>query len=299
MHIENVLVTGGTGRLGRFVVAELKRHYRVAALDRDPATAPDLAVDVLDLPSLVAAMRGQHAVVHLAAIDAAVPAPAPVIFDTNVRGTWNVLEAAHATGIRHVVICSSVSALGIDFTNPRTPPAYLPIDEAHPLQPTQAYGLSKQLGEEIARSFARRRAMAITCLRPAWVMFPEILASLVGRLRKGPEPGPPPAGQEPLPLLRGYVDPEDAARAFRLALARPEAAGDIFFITGSDTFEAEPTLRHLERLYGSVPEVRKQDVYRQNPHAGVYDTSRAREILGWTPSVTWADLVDRVDSPRG
>jgi UDP-glucose 4-epimerase len=298
MHIETVLVTGGTGRLGRFVVAELKRHFRVAALDRDPATAPDLAVDVLDLPSLVAAMRGRHAVVHLAAIDAAVPAPAPVIFDTNVRGTWNVLEAAHATGVRHVVICSSVSALGIDFTNPRTPPAYLPIDEAHPLQPTQAYGLSKQLGEEIARSFARRRAMAVTCLRPAWVMFPEILASLVGRLRKGPETGPPPAGQEPLPLLRGYVDPEDAARAFRLALARPEAAGDIFFITANDTFEAEPTLRHLERLYGSVPEVRKQDVYRQNPHAGVYDTSRAREILGWTPSVTWADLVDRVDSPR-
>jgi UDP-glucose 4-epimerase len=299
MHIENVLVTGGTGRLGRFVVAELKRHYRVMALDRDAATAPDLVVDVLDLPTLVAAMRGQHAVVHLAAIDAAVPAPAPVIFDTNVRGTWNVLEAAHATGVRHVVICSSVSALGIDFTNPRTPPAYLPIDEAHPLQPTQAYGLSKQLGEEIARSFARRRAVAVTCLRPAWVMFPEILASLVGRLRKGPEPGPPPAGQEPLPLLLGYVDPEDAARAFRLALARPEAAGDIFFITASDTFEAAPTLRHLERLYGSVPEVRKQDVYRQNPHAGVYDTSRAREILGWTPSVTWADLVDRVDSPRG
>jgi nucleoside-diphosphate-sugar epimerase len=299
MDIENVLVTGGTGRLGRFVVAELKHHYRVAALDRDPATAPDLAVDVLDLPSLVAAMRGQHAVVHLAAIDAAVPAPAPVIFDTNVRGTWNVLEAAHATGVGHVVICSSVSALGIDFTNPRTPPVYLPIDEAHPLRPTQAYGLSKLLGEEIARSFARRRAMTVTCLRPAWVMFPEILASLVGRLRKGPETGPPPAGQEPLPLLRGYVDPEDAARAFRLALARPEAAGDIFFITASDTFEVQPTLRHLERLYGSVPEVRKQDVYRQNPHAGVYDTSRAREILGWTPSVTWANLVDRVDSPRG
>jgi hypothetical protein len=44
-----------------------------------------------------------------------------------------------------------------------------------------------------------------------------------------------------------------------------------------------------------VPEVRKPDVYRQNPHASVYDISRAREILGWTPSVAWADLVARVD----
>jgi nucleoside-diphosphate-sugar epimerase len=109
MPIENVLVTGGTGRLGRFVVDELKRHYRVAALDRDAATAPDLAVDVRDLPRLVDAMRGQHAVVHLAAIDSSVPAPAAAVFDTNVRGTWNVLEAAHATGVQHVVICSSAS----------------------------------------------------------------------------------------------------------------------------------------------------------------------------------------------
>lgn len=299
MALESVLVTGGTGRLGRFVVAELKRHFRVAVLDRDAATGPDFAVDVLDLPSLVGAMRGQHAVVHLAAIDASVPAPAALVFDTNVRGTWNVLEAAHATGVRHAVICSSVSALGLDFTNPRMPPAYLPIDEAHPLQPTRAYGLSKQLDEAIAQSFARRRAMAVTCLRPAWVMFPETLESLVRRLRKGRETGPPPAGQEPLPLLRGYVAPEDVARAFRLALAQPAAAGDTFFITASDTFESQPTLRHLEQSYGAVPEVRKPDVYRQNPHASVYNTSRARDILGWTPSVTWADLVARVDSAGG
>ena len=125
-------------------------------------------------------------------------------------------------------------------------------------------------------------------------MFPETLESLVGRLQKGPETGPPPAGQEPLPLLRGYVDAQDVARAFRLALARPTASGDAFFIAAHDTFEAEPTLRHLERLYGTVPEVRKPDVYRQNPHASVYDTSRAREILGWAPSVRWADLVARV-----
>jgi UDP-glucose 4-epimerase len=296
MDIENVLVTGGTGRLGRFVVAELKRHHRVTALDRDASTAPDIAVDVLDLARLVDAMRGQQAVVHLAAIDSAVPAPAAAIFDTNVRGTWNVLEAAQATGVRHVVICSSASALGTDFTNPGLPPAYLPIDEAHPLRPSQAYGLSKQLGEEIARSFARRGGMAVTCLRPTWVMFPDTLASLVERLRKGPETGPPPAGQEPLPLLRGYVDPQDVARAFRLALARPAAAADVFFIAAGDTFEAEPTLRHLERQYGAVPEVRKPDVYRQNPRASVYDTSRAREILGWTPSGTWADLVGRVAS---
>jgi len=135
----------------------------------------------------------------------------------------------------------------------------------------------------------------VPCLGAALIIYAGNAGeSLVGRLQKGPETGPPPAGQEPLPLLRGYVDAQDVARAFRLALARPTASGDAFFIAAHDTFEAEPTLRHLERLYGALPEVRKPDVYRQNPHASVYDTSRAREILGWAPSVRWADLVARV-----
>ena len=90
-------------------------------------------------------------------------------------------------------------------------------------------------------------------------------------------------------LVRGVLDAPDLH--LRAAVSRSAAGRDLGEALGGETLEVP--------VYGSVPEVRKQDVYRQNPHAGVYDTSRAREILGWTPSVTWADLVDRVDSPRG
>ena len=53
------------------------------------------------------------------------------------------------------------------------------------------------------------------------------------------------------------------------------------------------TLPYLERVYGVLPEVRKPDVYARNPRAGAFDISRAREVLGWSPSVAWADLSAR------
>jgi nucleoside-diphosphate-sugar epimerase len=297
MRFDKVLVTGGAGRLGRYVVAELAAHCRVSVLDRDHrAVRPDFPVDVLDLDAVARAMPGHDAVVHLAAIDVSVPAPPERLFDVNVRGTWNILQAAHQAGVRRAVVCSSVAATGID--SPGTAPLYLPIDEAHPLRPTHPYGLSKEVDEAIARSFVRRGGMEVIVLRPAWVMFPEILRNvldeLAGRL---PPAGPVTAAdtaeraREPLPLLRSWVDPVDAARAFRLALEIPRASGEVCFVAAADTFHPTPILPYLQEVFGALPELRKPEVYAQEPRASAHDCARARQVLGWTPSTTWRELV--------
>jgi nucleoside-diphosphate-sugar epimerase len=260
------------------------------------------AVDVLDLDALRPAIRGQHAVVHLAAIDSSVTAPPEVVFDANVRGTWNVLHAAAEAGVERVVICSSSSATGLDYTNPRLPPVYLPIDEDHPLRPSQAYGLSKQLDELIAQSFGSRGGMEVVCLRPSWVLFPEAVRRVLGHQRGAVPPASPSTPgrhREPLPLLRSYVDPADAARAFRLALEVPTTPYRVFIITAADTFGPEPTLPHLETVYGKpLPRVAKPEIYAANPHASAFDISRAREILGWSPSSSWAEFSARFDAPE-
>lgn len=304
MTFDNVLVTGGAGRLGRYVVKELAGHCRVSVLDRAGAspTPIDLSVDVLDLEALSRAMRGHDAVVHLAAIDSSVTAAPEAVFDANVRGTWNVLHAADLAGVGKVVMCSSSSATGIDYTNPQLPPLYLPIDEVHPLRPTQAYGLSKQLDELMGQSFGSRGRMEVTCLRPSWVLFPEAARRVIDHRRGAvpSDPSPNPAApsdrhREPLPLLRSYVSPEDAARAFRLALELRGLPFGVFLIAAPDSFEAEPTLSHLERVYGRLPEIRKPEVYTANPHASAFDISRAREILGWSPSSSWTEFAARFD----
>lgn len=296
MKFEHVLVTGGAGRLGRSLVTELTGRCQVHVLDRrtQPSSRIDFPVDVLDLEALGHAMPGHDAVIHLAAIDSSVSAPPHVVFDANVRGTWNVLHAAEQAGVRRVLVCSSVAATGIDYTNPQLPPLYLPIDEDHPLRPTQAYGLSKQLDELMAQSFGRRGRMEVVSLRPSWIMFPEavrrVLAQPSATTSLDALPTAPGHHHEPLPLLRSYVAPGDAARAFRLALELPGPAQGVFIITAADTFEPTPTLSHLERIYESQIRVVKPEVYAKNPHASAFDTARAREILGWTPSSSWAEF---------
>jgi len=292
VKFEKVLVTGGAGRLGRYVVAELATRCTVSVLDRaDASSAPvDFRIDVLDLEALSRVMQGFDAVIHLAAIDSSVTAPPEVVFDTNVRGTWNVLQAAQQAGAGKAVICSSSSAAGIDYTNARMPPLYLPIDEAHPLRPSQAYGLSKQLDEQIARSFGRRGGMEVVCLRPAWVMFPQSVRRVTAERQGGVAPAVPGRHREPWPLLRSYVAPDDAARAFRLALELQGVPYGLFIITAADTFEPEPTLVHLEKTYGTRLEVRKPEIYERDPRASAWDITRAREILGWSPSLDWDAL---------
>jgi nucleoside-diphosphate-sugar epimerase len=284
-----IALTGGRGRLGRYVAAELRQRHEVRIVDRgatdaaEPATDPP--VDVLDFEALAAAFRDHEVVVHLAGIDQSLASAPAAVFETNVRGTWNVFEAAEQAGVRRVVLCSSTSVLGLDHTNPTLPPLYLPVDEAHPTRPSSTYGMSKLLGEEIAAAFARRGTLEVLILRPSYVAFPEMLAFLSGA--KGTQAE---REAEPVPLLRSYVGPEDAARAFALAAERGYAGIETFLLASADTFSGTPTLEHLRQTYGALPPIRRPELYEHNPRASVLDHSRAERVLGWQPTTSWPEL---------
>jgi hypothetical protein len=62
---------------------------------------------------------------------------------------------------------------------------------------------------------------------------------------------------------------------------------DLFWASAADTFEAMPTLEYLTRLYGTLPPLRRPDIYAMNPHASVIDCSRAKDVLGWAPQTSW------------
>src|SRR4030095_10384612 len=74
------------------------------------------------------------------------------IFKVNTLSTYNVFEAARRLGIKNVVWASSETVLGLPFDKP---PPYAPLDENYPGRPETAYSLSKFLGEEMAKQFAR------------------------------------------------------------------------------------------------------------------------------------------------
>jgi len=274
----NIAITGGLGRLGRYVAAAFTSHHSVRVVDIGPATECHRA-DVRDLPALLAAFRDTDVVIHLGAIDKSVAVDDSVTMQVNAMGTWNVFEAAHQAGVRRVVHCSSSSATGVDQTNPDIPPAYLPIDEQHPTHPTDAYGLSKLCGERIAESFSRR-GLEVIVIRPCFVSFPEQAGFMAG------EPGP--AGRsEPPPYLRAYVGPEDCARGFLAAATAPYAGFETFFLAAADTFATEPTVPRLESLYGATIPLRDPALYRDTPRASPVSHAAAERRLGWIPTTKW------------
>lgn len=279
-----VVVTGGSGRLGRHVVDRLRPHHALSVIDTAPPAAEGVAhlpVDITDLGALREALAGAEAVIHLAAVPNPRTASPEACFRVNTQGTWAVLQAAEDVGVRRVVVASSDAATGLHYNPVDWPPQYLPVDERHPLRPSEVYSLSKEVTECIARSFAVRGRLEVLVIRPGHIVFPPEYPELEAR------------GSDVNNYhLWGYVAPEDVAQGFQLALEHPDGRYDCFFIGAADGLNTRPTLELLRERFGHVPELRR-DVYDRDPCAGVFDITHACEVLGYRPQHSWRDFATR------
>jgi nucleoside-diphosphate-sugar epimerase len=135
------------GLLGTYVAAALEAgDVDVVGLDTKPlqATRAHVVVSILDLDALRCAFDGADVVVHLAAAANIGAGPPERIIDLNAKGSWCVLEAALAAGVRRVVMCSTDSVMGNTVWRDHIwLPERLPVGEDHPLHPADPYGLSK------------------------------------------------------------------------------------------------------------------------------------------------------------
>lgn len=281
MTSECVAITGAGGLLGREIVGELAGRYELRGLDIAVGKSNQSIryADILNLDALRSAFEGCAAVIHGAALQ--MGQTQENIFSTNAVGTWNVMQAAFETGVRRMVLISSECAVGaVNLANLRpSPPRYLPIDHDHPLLPVDAYGVSKQTSEAIARAFSAR-GMQVVTLRPVSIY----VAGMEPMLRQ--------ARSEDDPYMWLYVEGRDVAQAVRLALQYDGPQYDCFFIGAPDTFSEERTLDLVRRRYGELPEIRRPDLYLQNPYATIYDISRAQALLGFDPESNWRAFVE-------
>jgi len=281
-----VAVTGGSGKLGRAVVADLLEHdIEVLNLDiqapRDPRVA-FTRVEFTDFgQTLEALMRidGRHdgidAIVHLAAIPGPGMVPNNRIFANNVISTYNVFSAARDAGIRNIVWASSETVLGLPFD---TPPPYLPADEEFPARPETAYSLGKDLEEEMARQFCRwDPGLKMIGLRFSNIMEPADYADF--------------PSYDADPMLRKwnlwtYIDARDGAQAVRRALELDAKGMDVFQIANADSVMTRSSAELAAEVYPGVP-VRK--ALGQNE--ALVSIDKARRILGYEPTHSWRDEV--------
>ena len=278
-----IVVTGGTGKLGRTVVKYLVAEgHEVLNLDRDGARSPDLVVvDLKDYGQVVDAVLGiddRHsgfdAIVHLGAIPAPGLVPDVATFHNNILSTYNVFQAARRAGIKKLVYASSETVLGLPFD---IDPPYIPVDEEYPARPESTYSLVKHLEEQMAIQLTRwDPELSITALRFSNVKDPEDYAAF-------------PAFDDDAMLrkwnLWGYIDGRDGAQAVLRALENAKPGFEAFIIAAADTVMSRPNAELAAEVFPGV-EFRK---------VGDNDTllsiDKARRMLGYAPQHSWRDHV--------
>jgi nucleoside-diphosphate-sugar epimerase len=280
-----IVVTGGSGKAGSRVVADLVEHgHEVVNVDlhapMDP-DAPTIVADLTDLGQTIEVLREADAVAHLAAVPAPNILPPGETFRTNALSTYNVFHAASILGVRRVVWASSETLIGIPFR--REAPRYAPIDEAHPRLPEFHYALAKLVGEEMGVQFSRWTGVPYIALRYSNIMVEADYSRFPGFWED--------------PTLRswnlwGYVDARDVAQATRLALESDIQGAEAFLVAAADSCMNRESAELMQAVYPNVPLTR--------PIVGfetLLSIDKARSVLGYDPAHSWRDYL-RVDRTR-
>ncbi|QHJ69786.1 NAD-dependent epimerase/dehydratase family protein [Planococcus halotolerans] len=280
--MKKIVVTGGSGLLGREVIKEFLDHgYEVVNADiKHPkeVLCRTVITDLTNLGEVYGVLAGADAVVHLAAIPVAYSHPNEVTFQNNVMSTYNILEAAGSLGIKKAIISSSESSYGICFSKQDLQPQYVPIDEDHPRLPEESYGLSKIVNENTADMIHRRTGMQVVSFRLGNVIAPEMYQNFPGFIHD-PE--------QRKTILWSYIDTRDAAAAYRLAV-EADGLGSVALNIGADETSMDIESKQLmETCYPDVKDFRKE----LTGFEPLLNSEKAKKLLNWKPVHKWRNYV--------
>lgn len=280
--MKKVVITGGSGLLGRDVIKEFLEHgYHVVNADvKQPkeALCKTVITNLTNLGEVYGVLAGADAVVHLAAIPVAYSHPNEVTFQNNVMSTYNVLEAAGNLGIKKAVISSSESSYGICFSKQNLAPKYVPIDEEHPQLPEESYGLSKIVNEKTADMIHQRTGMQVVSFRLGNVISPEMYKNFPAFIHD-PE--------QRKTILWSYIDTRDAATAYRLAVETEGLGSVALNIAADDTSMDIESRQLMETCYPEVKDFRKD----LTGFESLLSNEKAKKLLNWQPVHEWRNYV--------
>ncbi len=303
MGTERVLVTGGAGFIGSHLVeALLARGRRVRVLDDlssgrreflpDHPDLEPLVGDLRDPDTLRRAVAGVEGVFHQGALRS-VPRSVEDPFsyhDVNATGTMRLLLAAREARVRRVVFASSSSVYGDQ--------SLLPLHEELRPQPISPYGASKLIGEHYCANFSRHYGLETVALRYFNVFGPRQdpasqYAAVVARFILAAQRGEALEIHGDGKQTRDFTYVSNVVEANLAAATAPGVAGQVFNIACGERLSVLDIVRALEEVLGRRLPVRHTPPRPGDVRDTLADTSRARERLGYRPSVSFTEGLRR------
>ncbi|WP_288373657.1 NAD(P)-dependent oxidoreductase [uncultured Algoriphagus sp.] len=297
MSPKRIFFTGGSGKAGKHVIPYLlDQGHRVMNVDLKPLDHPgvdNLIADITDSGQMFNAMSSYagfdelepgtgvpkfDAVVHFAAVARILINPDNETFRVNAVGTYNVIEAAVKLGIKKIIIASSETTYGICFSDGKTNPNYLPLDEEYDVDPMDSYGLSKVVNEQTARAFQRRSGFDIYALRIGNVIEPHEYQELFPHYFKHPE------------VRRRnafcYIDARDLGQIVDLCLQKDGLGFEIFNAGNDHNGAIIPSKELADRFFPGVPLK-----WKMEKHEALFSNRKIREVLGFKEQHNWRKYV--------
>lgn len=292
-----ILLTGGAGTLARAVLPLLVgrgfavRSIDVRPLEHLPPGVESALCDIRDREAVARVMDGVDAVVHTAAWHGIHlrDHPASDFWELNAAGTFNLFETATSAGARGFVFSSTIGVYG-DSSRPVGAEPAIWVTEDLPCRPTDIYGTSKVIGEDLAAYYGRSGRIA-TCALRYGMFVPESF------IRAG------------VRLLYGGVDARDVASAVMAALELVLAPGGwlgAFNIVSALPFERTDAvllrrdpMAAVARHWPDAPMLlERAGAELWGPIGAVYTIDRARQALGWEPRFGFGEFLEALRATR-
>jgi UDP-glucose 4-epimerase len=277
-----VLVTGGSGFIGRHVVSTLTAagaHVRVVDLQAHPDPEVDIVRGDISDPEVIEAAfdGGFDGVVHLAAVTSvlrSVQRP-ELTYQTNVAGTHRVLEGARAAGVRALVFASTNAVTG-----PMLDPA---ITERSSLRPLTPYGATKAAGEMMMSAYTAVYGIRCTALRLTNVYGPGMQAkdSIVARLMRAIRLENTFEVYGDGLQVRDYVHVADVVGGMTVALSNATWSGPVVIGAGT-SLSVLDVIEVVRRVSGAEVPVKHGPARPGEMPAVIVDPARAHGA-GWSP----------------
>lgn len=282
MSKQRLLVTGSSGILGAAVVSHLACRWDIVQLDLRPPSPENQAEpgavytgSFLDTALVHKAIEGVDAVVHCGAIPGSRP-PLHDVVETNVQGTFNLLEAAgESDTVARFVFISSIMWHGFHDQPPgRNIPSRLPIDETVHAESADCYATTKAQCEDWCKRFVDWYGKPVTALRPSHIIGAQQLEAFAAMDHTRPEPH-----------LHDYIGGWDIAAAVEHALQYDPPNGfEAFLINADDQYTEVPSAELVHRLFPGVSHVERDKLDACDGFGALVDCGKAKKHLGWRPS---------------